>query len=245
MSLSLALAMVLQAQPLPTKTDIPPTFSTVICPDEGTVRRMLSNFYEVKPAPNNYMENIDLFFAGLRDTGCIQNGPLAETEITIKSVIDRRTLKLADGPSVIVAYRGTNGRGDAVIGIVNETDNNKFPRTPFDEFTQRWAPEGYFDASQGNSSWPIYRCANFDAAQSAVSAIPERGSKKAKDRAFANARARQKCTLLFSGKFTIQSVGTANAIDCGFECAAIWTPVEVKDLNNGRIYGLIFDTSEI
>ena len=56
-----AFAMQGATLPMPQKIDVPSDFSTVLCPNEAAARRMLDEFYNVKPAPNNYNTNSDAF----------------------------------------------------------------------------------------------------------------------------------------------------------------------------------------
>lgn len=241
-----ALAFALQALPLPEKSDIPTDFATVICPSEDAARMMLHSYYDVKDPPRNHTIDVTHFFAGLKETGCVQNGPLADTVITITEVLDRRTIMLADGPSVIAAYRGTNAAGQAVIGVVDESDNNTHPRTPLESWIRTWASEGYVEAKPGALEYNvIWQCPSLAAADKAVAAIPKNASEKKSKAGFAAGLKKQGCKTAF-GRYTVTALGKqGNYISCGYECGYSWRALEAKSLTGGATVGLIFNDSEM
>lgn len=228
--------------PMPQKTDVPNDLSTVICPNEAAARRMLNDFYSVKPAPNNYNTNGDAFFAGLRATGCRQDSPHSNVPITIRSVLARKTVKLARESETYMLYRGVNAKGVAVVGIVNETVNNKHPRTDYERWLATWAPDGRLEVSAEQGSDPVYLCPSVTAARLTVRAIPVKGNGQAKNTAFANARKANGCRRAAPGVYRVTARYEHREILCGYECSDDWNALAATD-PRGRAVALIFDGS--
>ncbi|WP_144037881.1 hypothetical protein [Sphingopyxis sp. KK2] len=244
--MSLAALMIVAAvqgagEPLPGKTDIPSDFSTVICPDEAAAKTMLDHYHGVQPAPRNHTLDTGLFFEGLKATGCVQGGPDATTVITIGEVVARRTLALAGGDETYLVYRGANAKGTALVGIVDETGNNKHPRTDFERWLAEFAPEGRLDYDPAAMS-VVYSCPTIDAARAAVRAIPAKGGDKAQNTAFTKARTANGCVQAAAGQYRVSARHESRDIQCGFECEDVWNALAATDAR-GRAVGLIFNGS--
>ncbi len=242
--MSLMLMVALQATtalPLPQKTDIQADFSTVICPNEAAARRMLDNHYVANPAPRNYGINTDLFFAGLKATGCVQGGPDAETIIEIKQALARKTIRLASDTEIYLLYRGVNGRGKTVVGIVDEPGNNKFPRNDYERWLVEWTRDGVITVSGNADADPVYSCATPLAARNAVKAVPLKGTERVKRAAFSKALAANKCSKAARGQYRVATVHEDRTISCGYECEDNYTALTAT--RGGRTVGLIFDAS--
>lgn len=240
-----AFAIMLAAQgvsePLPAKTDIPNDFSTVICPSEAAAREMLGSYYGVQPAPRNHTIDTALFFKGLAATGCSQNSAEAKSTIAIQQVIARRTLPLAGGSETHLVYRGTNASGSRVIGIVDETGNDKHPRTDYERWLSEFIPGGVLDHDPtGNRT--VYLCPTIDGARSAVKAIPGKGNDTVRNAAFAKARTANACRQAAAGRYKITARHEERAIPCGFECEDVWNALAATD-TRGRTVALIFNGS--
>jgi len=239
------LVMIVAAQggsePLPTKTDIPSDFSTVICPTEAAARTMLDTHYSVQPAPRNHTIDTGLFFKGLAATGCTQNSVDAKSTITIQQVLLRRTLTLAPGRETYLVYRGANANGARVVGIVDETGNAKHPRTDFERWLAEFAPDGVLNHDPATMD-KLYLCSTVDGAQASVRAIPVKGSEATRNAAFANARTANGCSKAAAGRYKITARYENRTIPCGFECEDVWNALAATD-SRGRVVGLIFDGS--
>lgn len=228
-------------EPLPQKTDIQSDYSTVICPDEGAAREMLDNYYGVQPAPRNHGIDTGLFFKGLAATGCRQGGPEAESVITIREVVARRTLTLARANETYIVYRGTNAGGVKLVGIVDETGNNRHPRNDFERWLSEFVPDGilnYDPATMG----AVYSCTTVDGARAAVKAIPAKGNASVRNAAFAKARTANGCRQAAAGRYKISARHEERTISCGFECEDVWNALAATDAR-GRAVALIFDGS--
>jgi len=240
-----AFAMVLAAQgmaePLPTKTDIPNDFSTVICPSEAAARNMLGRYYGVQPAPRNYGIDTKLFFDGLAATGCTQDSPDATSVITIQQVVARRTLPMAGGNETYLVYRGVNAKGTRLVGIVDETGNNKHPRNDFERWLSEFVPDGVLNYDPATMT-TVYLCPTVDGARAAVRAIPAKGSATVRNAAFAKARTTNGCSKAAAGRYRITARHEERAIACGFECEDVWNALAATD-QRGRAVALIFDGS--
>ena len=240
-----ALVMMVAAQgggePLPTKTDIPSDFSTVICPTEAAARDMLGSYYGVQPAPRNHTIDTGLFFKGLAATGCTQNSPDAKSTITIKEVVARRTLTLAPGSETYLVYRGANASGTKVVGIVDETGNAKHPRTDFERWLAEFIPDGVLNHDPATMG-KLYICSTTDSARAAVRAIPAKGSEATRNAAFAKARTANSCREASTGRYKITARHENRTISCGFECEDIWNALAATD-TRGRAVALIFNGS--
>lgn len=240
-----AFAIMLAAQgasePMPAKTDIRNDFSTVICPSEAAAREMLGSYYAVQPAPRNHTIDTTLFFRGLAATGCSQNSPDAKSTITIQQVIARRTLPLAGGAETHLVYRGTNASAVRVIGIVDETGNDRHPRTDYERWLSEFIPGGVLDydpAAMGT----VYLCTTVGGARAAVKAIPAKGNDTVRNAAFAKARTAGGCRQATAGRYKITARHEERTISCGFECEDVWNALAATD-PRGRAVALIFNGS--
>ncbi|MBA3941169.1 MAG: hypothetical protein C0520_08165 [Sphingopyxis sp.] len=228
-------------EPLPLRTDIPSDYSTVICPDEAAAIEMLRAYYGVQPAPRNHGVDTGLFFKGLTATGCRQDSPDAKSTITIREVVARRTLRLAGESETHLIYRGTNASGVQLVGIVDETGNNRHPRNDFERWLSEFVPGGmlsYDPATIGT----VYRCATVDGARAAVRAIPAKGKDTVRNAAFAKARAANNCRQAEEGRYRITARHENREISCGFECEDVWNALAAID-ERGRTVALIFNGS--
>lgn len=228
-------------EPLPLKTDIQTDYSTVICPDESAARAMLDRYYGVQPAPRNHVIDTGLFFEGLAATGCRQDSPDAKSVITIREVVARRTLALAESKETHIVYRGTNASGVELVGIVDETGNNTHPRTDFERWLSEFVPGGvlaYDPATMGM----VYSCATLEGARSAVVAIPAKGDDGARSAAFVKARTAHGCRQAAAGRYRITARHEERVIACGFECEDVWNALAATDAR-GRPVALIFNGS--
>lgn len=240
-----AFAMILAAQgaaePLPSKTDIPTDFSTVLCPNETAAREMLGTYYGVQPAPRNHTIDTALFFKGLAATKCAQNSPDAQSVITIRQSVARRTLSLAGGKETYLVYRGLNARGAQVVGIVDESGNNKHPRTDFERWLSEFVPDGLLNYDPATMS-TVYLCPSINGARATVRAIPAKGSKAVQNQAFGKARGANACRQAPAGRYKITARYENRDIQCGFECEDIWNALAATDAR-GRAVALIFNGS--
>ncbi len=240
MSLFLAIAMQAAPLPLPQKTDIPDDFSTVICPRLDAARTMLEHYYRVESPPRNHTIDITHFFAGLKATGCTQDVK-QQGAIIINRVYARKTLTLAQGRETYTIYSGRDARGQAFTGIVDETGNNKHPRTPFERWKAEWTQGGAIVINNPAEMDPVYICASPDAARNAVRAIPLKGGEKLKRTAFARGLAAGRCTKSGAARYVVTAKHEERNIDCGFECNDNYTALTAT--RNGRVVGVIFDAS--
>lgn len=240
-----AFAIMLAAQgasePMPAKTDIRNDFSTVICPSEAAAREMLGSYYGVQPAPRNHTIDTTLFFRGLAATGCSQNSPDAKSTITIQQVIARRTLPLAGGAETHLVYRGTNASAVRVIGIVDETGNDRHPRTDYERWLSEFIPGGMLDYDP-TAMGTVYQCPSIDGARAAVKAIPGKGNDSIRNTAFAKARTANGCRQAAAGRYKITARHEERTISCGFECEDVWNALAATD-PRGRAVALIFNGS--
>lgn len=248
MQLPLLFALALQTEPLPLPehTDIPEDYSTVICPDRSAAERMLTEFYAVAPAPRNHTHIIPLFFEGLEATGCVQNGPLKVGTITIETVLMRRSFDKADGPEQVIAFQGVNGEGASLVGIVDETGNNAFPRSPLERWLQTHADGDMLTVPVGAGYVPpTYICPSLSAANASVAAIPSYETENVDEfiatTAFETALAANGCSRT-EGRYRITALGEDGVILCGYECAAVWTALEAET-TGGETVGLIYEAS--
>lgn len=231
-------------QPLPVKTDIPADFSTTICPDADKAVEML-NYITVQPAPHNHIADTDDFFAGLAVTGCTQDDAARSQPITITRVLQRKTLTLAGGEERHIAYAGRDAGGRTVYGVVDESANDRAPRSPLEKWL---ANQGSTDgtltiAAPDEFGTLAYACASSADAQAVVRSIaPGNGvADEAKDKAFIQALKVKQC-LPATGQFRIRAVLEERTIGCGHECEAVWTALEALD-SKGAAVGLIYDAS--
>ncbi|MEM8696046.1 MAG: hypothetical protein AAGE05_08500 [Pseudomonadota bacterium] len=242
----IAMAFQTTPLPLPERTDIPEDYSTVICPDRAAAERMLADFYAVAPAPRNHTHIIPLFFEGLDATGCVQGGPLKVGTITIETVLMRRSFDKADGPGQVIAFQGVNAEGTPLVGIVDETGNNNFPRTPLERWLETYADGDILTVRPGIGYVPpTYICPSLMAANASVAAIPnyetEATTEQAATAAFETALAANGCSRT-EGRYRITALGEDGVILCGYECAAHWTALEAET-PDGRTIGLIYEAS--
>lgn len=240
-ALAMILAMQGTSEPLPMKTDIPDDLSTVICPGEAAARTMLSTYYVVQPAPRNHTIDTTLFFKGLAATGCSQDRPDGPSVITIQQAVARRTLTLAPGNETYLVYRGVTANGARVVGIVDETGNNKYPRTDYERWLSQFLPDGLLDYDPATMD-TVYLCPTVDGARAAVRAIPAKGNETARNTAFAKARAANACRQAVAGRYKITARHENREIPCGFECEDVWNALAATD-PRGRPVALIFDGS--
>ncbi|HEV2600067.1 hypothetical protein [Sphingopyxis sp.] len=240
-----AFAMMLAAQgssePLPAKTDIPNDFSTVVCPGEAAAREMLGSYYGVQPAPRNHTIDTALFFRGLAATGCSQSSADAKSTITIQQVIARRTLPLAGGSETHLVYRGVNASGTRVIGIVDETGNDRHPRTDYERWLSEFIPGGVLNYDPSTMG-AVYSCTTVDSARAAMKAIPTKGNASARNATFAKGRAANGCRQAAAGRYKITARHEERTISCGFECEDVWNALAATDAR-GRAVALIFNGS--
>ncbi len=231
-------------QPLPDHVDIPETYSTVLCPDQQAAKTMLDRYYSVKPAPNNHINDTDLFFAGLKATGCAQDSQARKGVITIKSVHQRRVLTLASGQERIIRYSGINSAGIPVEGIVDEDGNNGHARTPLAEWLTERTNNGWLDARiDRGSPWIFYRCDTPAKANAVVSAT--KPVAKAKPAMFQQklqrAAAQQGCRAA-SDSYFVTAILSTSGNECGFECYVDLHALAATD-RSGLSVGLVFDGS--
>ena len=240
-----ALVMMMAVQgggePLPSRTDIPNDFSTVICPTEAAAREMLATYYSVQPVPRNHTIDTSLFFKGLAATGCTQNSPNAKSTITIQQALQRRTLTLAPGRETYLVYRGVNASGARVVGIVDEAGNAKHPRTDFERWLAEFVPDGVLNHDPATMG-KLYLCSTADGARAAVRAIPAKGSEATRNAAFAKARTANGCREAAAGRYKITARYDNRTISCGFECEDVWNALAATD-PRGRAVALIFNGS--
>lgn len=234
------------AQPLPDRVDIPDGFVTVICPNEAAGRTMLADYYRVKPAPNNYTNDIDRFFAGLKATGCTQDRPRTST-VTIQAVIARRELTYAEGKENHLLYRGVlNPGGKQVIGIVDEDANNGYARTKLAQWTEHRTTDGWLDAIGGRVTVDtFYRCDTPEQAAAVVKAL--KTTTKARWNVL---QAKLKPLLAAQGcrparsRYFVTALRDEIYYDCGFECGGDLTAIEALD-RSGLKVGLVYGGSEM
>lgn len=240
-----ALVMMMAVQgggePLPSKTDIPNDFSTVVCPTEAAARTMLATYYGVQPAPRNHTIDTSLFFKGLAATGCTQNSPDTKSTITIQQALQRRTLTLAPGRETYLVYRGVNASGARVVGIVDETGNAKHPRTEYERWLAEFMPDGVLNHDPATME-KLYLCTAVDGARAAVRAIPPKGNAATRNAAFAKARTANGCREAVAGRYKITARYENRTIACGFECEDVWNALAATD-PRGRAVALIFNGS--
>lgn len=229
------------SEPLPLKTDIQNDYSTVICPSEAAAREMLGTYYGVQPAPRNHGIDTSLFFKGLAATGCRQDSPDAKSVIVIRQVVARRTLTLAQGKETHLVYRGTNASGVRLVGIVDETGNNKHPRNDFERWLSEFVPDGILNYDP-TTMGTVYQCSTVDSARAAVRAIPAKGNDTVRNAAFAKARTANGCRQAAAGRYRITARHENREISCGFECEDIWNALAATD-PRGRPVALIFNGS--
>jgi hypothetical protein len=225
------------ALPLPAKTDIPADLGgVVICPNEATAMQFYRDYFK---NGSGTMIDIDLFFTGIKATGCIQGGG----PMTIISVQERK--KLVDGS--YIRFVGTLPGGKSAFAIVNENSVISMPRTDL----ERWQRTYYtgdkltVDATPKNAH--AYLCATPDIARKFVKSIPDYIQKgitksmqlRAKNRAIKT----YKCSLA-KGDFSVTAVHEIRTIDIAFEVAEDWTALTAIDAQ-GRTIGIVFDASLI
>jgi hypothetical protein len=232
------------AEPLPDHVDIPDSFSTVICPDQQSAKMMLDRYYGVKPAPKNHIIDTDMFFAGLKATGCAQDSTARKGVITIKAVHQRKILNMADGAERMIRYSGTNAVGTPVVGIVDEDGNNRHARTPLAEWLLERSSNGWLDAriDRGNG-WIFYRCDSSAKANAAVTATKPLAKAKAVmfRQRLERAAAQQGCRPA-SDTYYVTAILSTSGNECGFECYVDLHALAATD-RSGLPVGLIFDGS--
>jgi hypothetical protein len=228
---------------LPERTDIAAGFSTKICPDRAAAERLLADFYAPNRPPINLID-IPLFMRGLGETGCEQrSGP-----VVILEVLARRTLDLGSSSETHIAYRGRRPDGSEVWGVVDESWNNRIPRSPLEAFVQSYTNEGWLPV-RGDSPAGAARllaCPSAAAARAVVAAIPEprAGSERRSRRAFDRAIRAHRCTPTRPGSsFRVTTVHRSNWIDCGRECTTNWTPLTART-RQGLEVGLLHGTED-
>lgn len=227
--------------PLPAKPDIPHDFSSVICPDDASAQKMLDQYFTVAQAPKNHTIIIPHFFAGLKVTGCAQDSPLNQSDIVIKQAIARKSIQMANGKETYLLFHGINKSGAKVVGIVNETEAHKHPRTDYERWISAWAPGGSIKVENNNDAGSSYTCPSATSARAAVNSIPVKGNEQALRAAFARGLKAHKCQPAPAGQYAVKSVYEVRDIHCGFECVDSFTALDAEI--NGRRKGLIFDAS--
>lgn len=231
--------------PLPDHVIIPDGQSTVICPSVEAAQMMLTQYHQVKPAPNNYNTDTDLFFEGLRATGCSQDSPERNGDVVIQSVVRRAEFALAEGPERYILYRGVNrSDGKPLVGIVSEDGNNRYARTEVAQFMVGRSSDGWLDA-RGNDPETLifYRCETAGQAAAIVSSMS--GMEDLPTKSF-NAKlkgqlANQKCRPAQDRYFITALRGEAGN-NCGIECYIGLTALEAVD-RAGVSVGLVYDSS--
>jgi hypothetical protein len=240
--LTLLFALQSGAQPLPDQIDIPEGHSTVICPDQPSAKLMFEQYHGVEPAPNNHIIDTDRFFEGLKATGCKQERGDAGA-ITIKTVLQRKELKLANSTERYVRYSGVDASGKTVAGIVDEESNNGFARSPVAEWLVGRSEDGWIDARGDIGNLIFYRCDTPEKADAAVKAV--QGRETENDKAFLKrlekAAAQQGCRKA-SDRYFILGLLSKAGNECGFECYVDLTALEARNRAGQRI-GLIYDGS--
>jgi hypothetical protein len=219
------------ALPLPAKQDIPADFSTVICPDAASAKRMLAEFY----VPGQSWFDGPTFMRGLGVTGCRQmSGPLQ-----IGKVFERRVLRQGEG-STYIRYEGRRPNGEIVSGIVHEEGNNSHPRTPFEHWMRSHAPDG---TVKGGGVKKTYVCADAAAAIKVVAAIPPARAKgvnnpqqvRARDEAIRASGCRRT-----QETYRVTAVHRSVFVILGYEASESWTALTAVDAQ-GRAIGLLHD----
>jgi hypothetical protein len=233
------------AVPLPDHLIIPDGQSTVICPSVSAAQTMLTEYYKVKAAPNNHNTDTDLFFEGLRATGCSQDSPDRTGDVVIQTVIKRTEFAMADGPERYLLYRGVNrSDGKPLIGIVSEDGNNSYARTDLAQFMVGRSADGWLDA-RGNDPETLifYRCETAAQASAIVGAVAgmENSPTKAFRAKLTKQLAEQKCRPAQDRYFITALRGEAGN-NCGFECYIGLTALEAVD-RSGVTVGLVYDSS--
>jgi hypothetical protein len=230
--------------PLPAKTDIPPDFSTTLCPSAEKAVQMLDHI-TVKAPPHDHITDTDDFFAGLAATGCAQDGTDRTEPVIITGVLGRKAVKLASGEERYIAYAGRGADGKPLFGVVDETGNDRAPRSPLEKWLDNQGAAGGMltIAAPDEFGTRAYSCSTAAAAQMAVKAIAKDGSvsPESKEKAFMQAIQAAKCTPA-QGRFQVRAILEERVMDCGHECEAVWTALEAAD-SNGLAIGLIYDAS--
>lgn len=234
------------ALPLPEKTDIPAEFSITLCPDESAAREMLDLYHVVLPPPRNHILDTTSFFDGLAATGCVQNEGRPAGVITIEQVLARRDFELATMLETHIAFRGRGEDGTPVIALVDESWNNRLPRTPLERFLRDFTDEGVLADMESDPLRPlIYVCATPAKAQAVIAqmADPDTASDTAQEAAFRMAIRVNACQPGY-GSYRITEWHGERAVSCGVECWSNWTALTATD-EQGQIVGLLFDASQI
>lgn len=203
------------------------------------------NHITVKPAPNNHITDTTEFFAGLSATGCAQDDTDRKEPITITQVLRRKTITLAGGEERYAAYAGRDAAGRALYGVVDESGNDRVPRSPLEKWlANQGGVDGTLTITEADEfGTRAYACATAAAAQSVVRAIPTGTgeSTEAKEQAFTQGLKASKC-LPAKGRFQVRAILEERTIDCGHECEAVWTALDARD-SKGAAIGLIYDAS--
>jgi hypothetical protein len=232
-------------QPLPDHLVIPEGQSTVICPSTDAAQTMLAQYHKVKPAPNNYTIDTDLFFAGLSGTGCSQDNPDRTGDVLMQTVINRTQIVTAGGPERYLVYRGVNQRdGKPLIGIVSEDGNNSYARTELAQFMIGRSADGWLDARSNDPETLIfYRCDTPAQASAVLGAVA--GMENAPTKSFRSKLKKelsvQKCRPAQDRYFVTALRGEAGN-NCGDECFIALTALEAVD-RSGMGVSLIYDAS--
>ncbi len=232
--------------PLPEKTDIPAEFSITLCPNDSAARDMLDLYHNVLPAPQNHILDTTRFFEGLAATGCVQNEGRPEGVITIDTVLARRDFELATAVETHIAFRGRGEDGTPVIALVDESWNNRLPRTPLERFLRDFTDSGVLVDMDSDPLRPlIYVCATPAKAKGVIAqmADPETASEAAQETAFRMALKLNACQPGY-GSYTITEMHGERGVSCGFECWSNWTALNGTD-ESGQTIGLLFDASQI
>jgi hypothetical protein len=229
-----------QPLPLPQQRDIPDNFSTKLCPDRAAAERLLSDFYASNDPANNLID-IPLFMRGLAETGCEQlSGP-----IEIQEVIARRTLDLGWSVETHIAYRGVRPDGSVVWGVVDETWNDRLPRTPLEAFVQQLTDGGWLPsaAEWAADATQILVCPGPAEARAVIAAMPDplNSSESSQRRGFERARRANRCAPApANGRYRVTAVFETNSVGCGYECGTSWTAVAAETpagLSVGLLHG--------
>jgi hypothetical protein len=223
---------------LPLKRDIPAKFSTVICIDEPKARTFINDY--IVPNANGTDAQLDSFFQGLAATGCFQDGgPLEIEEVLVrKPVVQGQTLGH-------ILYRAKRPSGETLFGIVDEIANNRYPRTPFEEWISLQTEDGVLTANRGEGR--TYACRSPQAARAAVASLSR--SKQSRVRgnrlrvAKTNALRAGGCVEA-QGRFQIRTVHNSVAVFFNNDAESMedWTALTAVN-GRGQVVGLLHNAS--
>ncbi len=230
---------------LPDRTDIPSGFSSVVCEDKITARRMFDDYYKMRPAPKNFGKNTDLFFEGLKTTGCRQKSQIKDRRgknIQIEKVHQRKFFETRTKTVRYILYSGRWDDGKSVYGIVDEGWNNRFPRTDLAEWLSQRAVDGWLKVNHSHEYQPIfYRCNSVPQARTAVKMLKSENSRSNQDfeAQIGEAAKEHGCRKAMESYFVTARHERVDR-DCGHECWYEINALEAID-RSGQKVGLIYD----